>query len=290
MIKPYLQLIRLPAGFSAASNVLAAMVIATAARPEPALLFLTLIASLCLYYGGMALNDCLDLAEDRRLRADRPLVRGTLQPKQAWLVAVALMIGGLALSAMVSVNALFFALLLAALIVLYNSKRLPQVLHIWAMAACRYAHWLFIFACGGFESVSFWLWPLPLLFYVAGLTRISEAESGSADFLRYRNTAVGLMSMAFLSLTLLMLSYGSLVSGLPALACFMAWLWRLLLSGEQAQVRSGAEVQSLVRQLVMGVVIVDACVLAVAGYPVVGALVLLLLLPGRYVGRWISVS
>ena len=169
MIKPYLQLIRLPAGFSAASNVLAAMVIATAARPEPGLLFLTLIASMCFYYGGMALNDCLDLAEDRRLRADRPLVRGEIEPKQAWRLSVGLMLSGLALSALVSVKAFFFALLLAVLIVLYNSKRLPQALHIWAMAACRYAHWLFIFACAGFESMSFWLWPLPLLFYVAGL-------------------------------------------------------------------------------------------------------------------------
>lgn len=288
MIKPYLQLIRIPAGFSAISNVLAATIIATDGHPEPAALAITLLASLCLYFGGMALNDCMDLAEDRRLRADRPLVRGQISPRTAWQVAIGLLVCGVLLPAFISFQAWLFAALLAVLIILYDSKTLPSSLHIWSMAACRYAHWLFIFACAGVQSLEFWLWPLPLLFYVAGLTRISEAEAGVGEFAPYRRLAIMLFGLAGFCLLLLTVFLGALIPGVLALGLWSTWLLRLLNTSQEPM--NALRVQALVRQLVMGVVAMDACLVTVAGYPVVGALLLLLLLPGRFVGRWISVS
>ncbi|MDO6459925.1 UbiA family prenyltransferase [Granulosicoccaceae sp. 1_MG-2023] len=288
MMKPYFQLIRLPAGFSAVSNVLAAHLIATAGAVQAPVLLLTLLASLCLYFAGMALNDCFDLDEDRRLRADRPLVRGQIRPVMAWRLSFALILAGLALSALLGPRALLFAALLTGLIVLYDSKRLPSALHIWVMAACRYAHWLFIFAAAGLQGAAFWLWPLPLFFYVAGLTRISEAESGVSDFSRFRNTSLGLFALAGLCLLLLSFSYGvPLTAGLSVLL-WCVWLARLLRGS--ADLTRAEAVQGLVKQLVMGVIVMDACVLGIAGFIPAACVVLLLLLPGRYVGRWISVS
>ena len=88
---PWLQLIRLPATFSAWSNVLAAHWIATGGAPSFPLLGLQLGIATALYWSGMVLNDCFDLAEDRRERPGRPIPSGAIPPSRAWTLGWSLM-------------------------------------------------------------------------------------------------------------------------------------------------------------------------------------------------------
>ena len=74
----FLQLIRVPAVFSAASNIIAAQLIVMAGNPHWSDTLLLVTISACLYAGGMVLNDCFDIEQDRRLRPFRPLPSGRI--------------------------------------------------------------------------------------------------------------------------------------------------------------------------------------------------------------------
>ncbi|MCK6446247.1 MAG: UbiA family prenyltransferase [Planctomycetes bacterium] len=58
-------------------------------RPE---LWLLIVASLCVYHGGMALNDWADRGEDARKRPDRPLASGAVASRHALAVGFGLLL------------------------------------------------------------------------------------------------------------------------------------------------------------------------------------------------------
>ncbi|HEY5720255.1 MAG TPA: UbiA family prenyltransferase, partial [Gammaproteobacteria bacterium] len=176
-LRPWLQLVRLPAVFTAFANVLAAQLIVSGGRPDPATLLALLGASGCLYLAGMALNDCCDLELDRRERPGRPLPSGQLPLRGAWALGLGLLVAGVALAALAGVAAFTVALTLAVLIVLYDGWLKAGPLGPPAMAACRYANWLLGLAPAGLTAAS-WLLPLPLFAYVLGLTWLSRGETG----------------------------------------------------------------------------------------------------------------
>lgn len=59
------------------------------ARPQP---WLLVAASLCVYHGGMALNDWADRAADARARPARPIPSGAIAPRAALAVGLALLV------------------------------------------------------------------------------------------------------------------------------------------------------------------------------------------------------
>jgi 4-hydroxybenzoate polyprenyltransferase len=100
------RLLRLSLAPSAAADVLAGAVVVSAGLPhELGRLALVTLGALCVYHGGMALNDWADRAEDARLRPERPLPRGEIAPASALLAALALLALGPALSALASTRA-----------------------------------------------------------------------------------------------------------------------------------------------------------------------------------------
>ena len=286
-MKALLQLIRLPAGFSAISNILAAHLIASGGALQLPALLLTLSASLCLYFGGMALNDCLDYHEDCRERNNRPLPAGQISLRAAWFVSIGLMVSGLSFAHGAGPMTFTLAVILSGMIVLYNSKRLPLLPGAMVMGSCRYLNWLLGLSVFPLSPISLFL-PLPLFFYVSGLTMLSEGESGrpsrsllhrSAAF--FTVAAVCAAGLAFFNVTFLIYS-------LPVLLLVMFHYARLLRPVWSDF--SPASVRQVIRQLVMGVIIIDALILAICGYPLWAVCILLLLLPGKTIGRLLYVS
>jgi 4-hydroxybenzoate polyprenyltransferase len=53
-----------------------------------------MLASLCVYHGGMALNDWADRGDDALARPDRPIPSGAIDPGSALAVALALLLAG----------------------------------------------------------------------------------------------------------------------------------------------------------------------------------------------------
>lgn len=86
------RLLRLSLAPSAAADALAGITIgAWGAFPLDARVLLSAAGSLCVFHGGMALNDWADREGDARTRPDRPIPSGAVSARGALRVAIALL-------------------------------------------------------------------------------------------------------------------------------------------------------------------------------------------------------
>src|ERR1700722_6401540 len=100
-MKSWLQLFRAPNLFTVPGDPLAGWLLASAgARIFQPALAAVILASLLLYGFGLALNDLMDLPEDRVQRPSRPLPSGAIRPKRAAAVTAILPIAALAACAL----------------------------------------------------------------------------------------------------------------------------------------------------------------------------------------------
>ena len=136
-LRTWLQLLRAPNLFTVPGDPLAGFILASGGALHGAAIF-AVLASLCLYAGGLLLNDLFDLAEDRAERPNRPLPSGAASPRIVRYVAIALMLVGLAVALLTGPNGACAALALAGAIVTYNAwaKRIPIVGSL-VMGLCR---------------------------------------------------------------------------------------------------------------------------------------------------------
>ncbi|MEO8481652.1 MAG: UbiA-like protein EboC [Acidobacteriota bacterium] len=172
---PWLVLLRPANVVTAAADVLAGAAVAGLPR-TPAVGWLVL-ASLCLYAGGVVLNDYFDRAVDRVERPERPIPSGQVSAATARNVGAALLIAGTALAAGASAGSFLVAGCLALSILGYDaaSKR-----HAFAgpvnMGTCRALNLLLGMTIrpGALEQHA-GLGLLPLV-YIAGVTILSRGE------------------------------------------------------------------------------------------------------------------
>jgi len=184
--QPWLQLVRLPnlltvPGDPLAGALLAAAVVPTAAPTLHALLAVCMI-SICLYAYGLVANDLHDLAEDRRLRPERPLPRQEISLRQArtlaWLLLLTSLVVAVLLGSKVLLNTAVLALTVAGYNRICKHNRLRGAI---AMGACRGLSLLLGAALVG--------WPLIVLpaalglaLYIGAVTWIADAENEVAVF------------------------------------------------------------------------------------------------------------
>ena len=85
------RLLRLSLATTAAADVVGGAVYAGGGWPGMNRLWLPIAASLCVYHGGMILNDCADAERDEKTRPERPIPSGAVDPHVALGVAIVLM-------------------------------------------------------------------------------------------------------------------------------------------------------------------------------------------------------
>jgi len=288
MAKPrdWLQLMRLPALFTAWSNILAAQLIVSGGALDWRALLLLIGASSGLYLAGMVLNDCFDIEVDRAERPNRPLPSGRIARRPAWLLGWGLLLAGCGLAALAGPRSLAIALPLALLIGAYDGwlKRYP--VGALAMGGCRYLNWLLGLSVAPLTPLS-WLLPLPILLYVGALTVLGSIEVHAE---RRAPVGIALAGLAASAIALLLLTLGPLPQRwalLPAAALFGLLGWRLMALFEQL---TPQRIQQMMKLLLLGIIPLDALLVA-AGGPWWGALpVLLLLLPGRLLAGRIYIT
>jgi 4-hydroxybenzoate polyprenyltransferase len=258
-----------------------------------------LLASACLYSGGMVWNDYFDLDQDRRERPFRPLPSGKVSPGAALLLGVILLGagGGLAwlagwLHGAATTTAVLAGCLIAA-ILLYDG----WLKRTWAgplgMGACRFLNVLL-----GLSLAESPQWRLALYLalvvgvYIAGVTWFARKEAQTSNPALLAGAAAVMLAGLLLCLPVpvfladspspwqhetsqlypyLVVAVGFLV-GIP--------VWRAI-----AEPLPG-RVQTAVKGAVLGLVFLDA-ILATAAVGWFGLLLLLLLLPALYLGRWL---
>ena len=286
-MKPWLQLIRAPAVFTALSNVLAAHLIVTGGAVDGSLLAVLGAASVCLYCAGMILNDCFDYAEDLAERPGRPLPSGRVSRRSAWLAGGILLAAGVALAAAATPRSAVIAAMLALAILLYDGVLKGGPAAPVAMAACRGLNWLLGLSAVPFAAAEAWL-ALPVFFYVAGLTTLSTVETTAQSRAPLAVCAAALVLT--LAAVAALLTSGTLTFWWALVPGLLATVWMLGKLAALWRDFRPPEIQRTVGLLIMGIVPLDA-LMVLAGGPWWGALaVLVLMLPGRYVARWIYVT
>lgn len=288
-MRPYLELIRLPAMFTAPADVLAGLALAAAVGAElaPVTVILLVLASVCIYCAGMAANDIFDARIDAEERPNRPLPSGRVTPSQAWALVLGLQALGLGLAALVSVPALAMTGLTVALTYGYNALLKDTVLGPLTMGACRYGNALIGLSILGWpgQGSVLWIWAVPATtaLYVTALTFTSrhEVDGTTAATLRplFAAMVIGAALPAIWALAALPIAWAAAAILIPV-------LW-LLGPMRRALANPGAgPVRGVIMAGIFGIAMVNACLALAAGGWWQAAVTLGLLVPGKAVGRW----
>jgi len=194
----WLKLMRLPTVFTALSNILCGYYISSSERDlatlvtQPAL-WLLLLASAGLYLGGMVLNDVFDVELDRRERPERAIPSGRISKSAAGIFGGFLMVVGIAsawLAGQTSdagFTSVWVAIVLAAVVVLYDSVLKNTIAAPLGMGSCRFLNLIL-----GASTNLYWqalmsetnavLWIAAALgLYVFGVTWFAKNEAGTSS-------------------------------------------------------------------------------------------------------------
>jgi 1,4-dihydroxy-2-naphthoate octaprenyltransferase len=302
-LKAYAQLVRLPNLPSALADIMLGVLVTgslTVPGRWPAYLLL-MLASVCLYCGGMAWNDFFDLEQDRRERPERPIPSGRITPFHAAVCAAALVAAGVLfafLSGLVQssrgegsyLTPTVLALLLTGAIFLYDAWLKRTAIGPLGMGACRFLNVLL-----GITPVAALLWSRGLYLaivvglYIVGVTWLARTEARASS----RSALIGAASVILLSL-LMVLPLPTLPLPVVPPADASSLLFPYLLVGLAffvgfpvvAAIRAPtpARVQSAVKRSLMGLILLDM-VLATALAGSWGLVLVVLMAPSVYLNR-----
>jgi 4-hydroxybenzoate polyprenyltransferase len=294
----FAQLIRLPNLPTALADVCLGA-LATHCLPSCWLPFaLTLLASGCLYCGGMVWNDFFDVEQDYRERPERPLPSGRISRREAALCGAALLGAGFFFTLLAGGSQALheggastgtpavLAVLLVLAILLYDG----WLKRTWAgplgMGACRFLNVLLgVSVAGpGVWSAGAHL-ALVVGLYIVGVTWFARTEARTSSLPALRGAAAVMLASLLLALPLPARLDDSSVSSplFPYLLVALGFAVGFPVYHALAN-PTPARVQAAVKRALMGLIVLDA-VLATAVAGTVGLVILLLLAPSVYLNR-----
>ncbi len=315
-LRPLLQLVRLPAVFTAMADICLGFLSNHEKLSENPRGFAVLLASSsCLYLSGMAFNDIFDRHVDARERPKRPIPSGRVPLRLAAFVATTLMAAGVSAAALVSLQSIFVAIGLVAAILAYDGLLKNTPAGPVLMGTCRALNVLL--GASAFDDPAR-VWTLPQVYvaaglgiYVAGLTWFAryETQSASGESNRRRmRAAIGVANLGIASLIACVglvlwrgsLRYLSAIAGPNAGAPELA-ITLVALSGIAATINhrlfaayrqpDTARVHAAVRWMILSLVLLDAAMIyartANAAYALATAA---LLVPSLLLGRRIMMT
>ena len=289
------QLFRVPAVFTSMSDVVMGAVVAWGLGAPASLwpsFLLLLLASSSVYLAGMVLNDVADVEIDRRERSGRPIPSGRISRTTALAIGGALIGLGLLLSVLVRAEGSHsfmtcWGLVLA--VVCYDFSPVSW-LRLLLMPACRFLNVLLGLSAAGLAAVP---WNIRcylaavVAIYVLGITLFARNEAGQSNA---RTLVLGMLFMAAgLGLALaapVLVDQANTTIVFPYLLVILAWA--IAVPATRALRRPRPEqVQEAVRRALQGIIVLDAS-LACGLAGIAGLLILVLLIPNWYTGRWLS--
>lgn len=285
----YAQLVRLPNVFTALADICLGA-LATGALPNHWLpCALLLLASTCLYGGGMVWNDFFDVEQDRRERPDRPIPSGRVSRRAAARFGTLLLLVGFLAGSVSGWREtglrLYPALLSGGLVgaILLYDQWLKRT---WAgplsMGLCRFLNVLLGFSLAE-ESAG--VYPALIVgLYVVGVTWFARTEAGRSSRAALKRAAAVMLAALLLALPLPAPLPPNTASPLfPYLLVGLGFLVGIPVSRAISR-PTPTHVQAAVKRAIFGLVVLDAALAsALAGS--VGLVILLLLLPAILLGR-----
>lgn len=300
MLRPWLQLVRVPAAFSSMSNAYAGWWIGGAValqaggeRAGIGALLLALAAAALHLMAGMALNDIADRRIDREERPGRPLASGAVPLRGAWSLVIGFFAAGLALQFAASPVAGRIGLLLVASIFLYNFVLKGTFLGPLSMAACRMLNLAAGLALGFASLESFARLPvaaygalISLGLYVALVTFLARDEVTGNSRFRARIFFVGLAAWFAGWAAFASTERSWTAAGVVVVLLLHAWLLRHALAGLRRMPASPAVTGKTVGGMLGTMPVTDTLGMLATGVAAPAALAgLLWMLPGRWLAR-----
>jgi UbiA prenyltransferase family len=292
----YAQLTRLPNVFTAFADILLGACAAGYIVGRIDLVVLLCAASGCLYCGGMVWNDYFDRHEDAKTRPTRPIPSGRVRPDVAVTLGLVLLIlGGLGASAAlgngrtaaVDAGWLLLPAGLVAAILLYDGwlKRTPA--GPIGMGLCRFLN--VMLGVSVTDSLPEWT-RLHLAAvvgaYIVGVTWFARTEEGQSRKLHLVYAALVMLAALGLAITIpVHRDPGTTFVLFPYLLVAFGFYVGLPIS-RAIQTPGPKQVQAAVKRCILGLVVLDA-VLATAFAGAWGLLIVLLLLPAAWLGKWV---
>ncbi len=246
-LQAWARLLRISLSPTAVADVLAGLVVAGGGlSPWPRTLALV-GSSLCVYHGGMALNDWADRKEDALVRPDRPIPSGRIGAGAALLAALALFVAGPLLASTISTSAGLWVAGVGLCAASYDLFGRGPWLGPGLLGLCRFGNFSIGFvALGmGFGSVGLLLLA-PLLyglyvFLLSRLGRLEDGEQSSAGLATPRRLLVAMVA-TFLAVPLLPVEQATLWGRGVSAALVLGASWGLLQQARQLGSWSPAEI------------------------------------------------
>ena len=174
-MRGYLELLRPANVVTAVADVLAGYAVAGRTN-HPALPWL-LGATVCLYAGGVVLNDFFDRAVDAVERPERPIPSGRVAASSAALLGGALLVAGVAAAAQGTSAAAMVAAVIAALVILYDARmKRYAIAGPLNMGLCRGFNLLLGVAAVPAALAGRWPIALIAVVYITAVTVVSRGE------------------------------------------------------------------------------------------------------------------
>tara|TARA_B100001093_G_scaffold305856_1_gene291913 strand:+ start:915 stop:1823 length:909 start_codon:yes stop_codon:yes gene_type:complete len=294
-LRAFLELIRLPAVFTAPADVLMGIGLvgfATNTFANAAECVLLVLSSLLVYSSGMAVNDLFDIRADIELRPERPLPSGRISNGQAWTFVLICQVLAVAVAATVGRLSAFVVLGTILLTYLYNSPLKQTLLGPILMAGCRFGNFLIGFTltltfANALDTLSMVLiYPAFIFAHVLLLTWIARHESSEH--------ITGVVKALIVIQCLVGFAPEYVSASLPEHVPDLAWLHPGLISGlwlspnlrYLGRQMDAKDVRGCVMRGIMGIAVLNAAVLFTVGCPQLGLVTVCLIFPGKWVGRW----
>jgi 4-hydroxybenzoate polyprenyltransferase len=286
-LRGYLELLRPPNVVTAIADVLAGY--AVAGRANAGALPWLIGSTMCLYAGGVVLNDFFDRHLDAAERPERPIPSGRVAAESAARFGAVLLVAGVLAATQATRTAAGVAASIAAAVVLYDAraKRHPLAGPL-NMGLCRGLNVLL--GVSAVPAAVSGRWPIAMLslVYIAAVTAVSRGEVHGG---RSRTATFALLSLCGVMAALLVLAIRT-PSGRVAAVVLTGALglrvlppfWRVVKDPRPMVIRQA------VRAGVLSLVLVDAAISATYAGPVYAAAVLATGLVATSLARLFSVT
>lgn len=265
-MKAWLQLIRPSNVLTAISDVWAGMALScmflAAALPEWAELGYIGLASMLLYMGGIVLNDVFDAKLDAVERPERPIPSGRVSLWQAIALGSIANIAGCYLASMVNTTALYIAVAIVAMCILYNAAAKKHfIAGPIVMGMCRGLNLLLGMSLLP-EALSYWWIVLVPIVYIAAITNISRGEVYG------NNRKAMLVSAALYALVIITLLFFTLASQNYIALAFIALFIYMIGSPLRRALRTveAMDIRGAVKSGVLALFLLNASWIAISGF------------------------
>ncbi|WP_224483207.1 UbiA-like protein EboC [Robertkochia aurantiaca] len=220
-------------------------------------LVLLLMSSICLYAGGVVLNDYFDRDTDAIERPERPIPSGTVSPGEAFTLAIILLIAGVLLAFGVNYLAGFLSFLLFVAIWAYDSRTKHS--SFWGplnMGICRGLNLLLGASIFGSLN-SWWLAFIPIV-YIGAITLISQGEVKGGN----KNNIIlaGVFYTVVISALLFLVFQSGSFDALPYLLLFSVFIMLPLIKAFKNNTPDN--IKRAVKAGVISLIVLDACIAA----------------------------